>query len=100
MNDPVNHPAHYKSPGGLEAIQVIESFELGYHLGNAAKYILRAGKKDSEMQDLQKAVWYLMRHLKALEAEHGREMDTEGDKEAWRSQEIPRCAKGQDNTCC
>lgn len=61
--DPVNKPQHYISSEGLEAIDVIEAFGLGYHLGNVAKYILRAGRKDDAIQDLMKARWYLERHI-------------------------------------
>ena len=61
--DVVNEPAHYKSAGGIEAIDVIESFGLGFHLGNAAKYILRAGKKGDAIEDLKKAEWYLKREI-------------------------------------
>ena len=53
----VDHPAHYQS-GGIEVIDVIEAFKLGFPLGNAIKYILRAGKKNNGLQDLEKAVWY------------------------------------------
>jgi len=60
--DNVNHPAHYKGKG-LESIEVIEAFDLGFHLGNAIKYILRAGKKDDRIQDLKKAIWYLEREI-------------------------------------
>ncbi len=62
MTDIVNHPAHYKS-NGMEAIDVIEAFELPYNLGNAAKYILRAGRKNDFNEDLKKAAWYLDREL-------------------------------------
>jgi Protein of unknwon function (DUF3310) len=67
LPDLVNHPPHYKS-GGLEVIDVIEAFDLGFHRGNAIKYILRAGKKDSEKyrQDLEKAIWYLNREVESL----------------------------------
>lgn len=58
----VNHPAHYQS-GGIEAIDVIEAFELGFNLGNAAKYILRAGRKGDALEDLKKAHWYLHREI-------------------------------------
>lgn len=60
-NDPTN-PDHYKS-GGLEAIDVIEAFDLNFRLANAVKYILRAGRKGSRRTDLAKAVWYLNREL-------------------------------------
>ena len=58
----VNHPDHYKG-NGLEVIEVIESFELGFNLGNAIKYILRAGKKGDKETDLEKARWYLKREM-------------------------------------
>lgn len=64
--DPVNHPEHYRG-NGIESIQVIEAFNLGFCLGNAIKYILRAGKKGDAMQDLRKAVWYLNREIEHLE---------------------------------
>jgi hypothetical protein len=61
--DNVNHPPHYKGKG-IECIEVIEAFELGFCLGNAIKYILRAGKKGNAIEDLQKAIWYLQREVK------------------------------------
>lgn len=60
--DNVNHPAHYKGRG-MESIEVIEGFDLGFHLGNAVKYILRAGKKGDRVEDLRKAIWYLNREI-------------------------------------
>lgn len=63
-NDPVNHPSHYTQ--GIEAIEVIESWGLGFCLGNAVKYICRAEHKGSEIQDLEKAVWYLNRRIQQL----------------------------------
>lgn len=60
--DNVNQPAHYKGKG-LECIQVIEAFDLGFNLGNAVKYTLRAGKKGERKEDLQKAIWYLQREI-------------------------------------
>jgi hypothetical protein len=62
MSDPVNHPDHYKA-GGIETIDYIEAKELNYHLGNVVKYVSRAGKKGSKLQDLQKAQWYLTREI-------------------------------------
>lgn len=64
--DVVNHPSHYQSATGLEAIEVIEAFGLGYGLGNATKYILRAGKKgtaEDAITDLSKAVFYIEREI-------------------------------------
>jgi len=51
----------------VEAIEVIEAFDLPYHLGNVVKYVLRAGKKDDILQDLKKAKWYLERYIGRLE---------------------------------
>ena len=60
----VNHPNHYGGEGNpYEAINVIEAWELNFHLGNAVKYISRAGKKGAAKQDLEKAVWYLQREI-------------------------------------
>jgi Protein of unknwon function (DUF3310). len=60
MSDTVNHPSHYTS-GKFEVIDIIHDQKLGYNLGNALKYICRAGKKneDKYIEDLQKAIWYL-----------------------------------------
>lgn len=72
--DQVNHPTHYKS-GPIEVIHVIEAFDLGFHLGNVVKYILRAGKKggpEKLIEDLKKARWYLDRHISNLEKGDGK----------------------------
>ena len=61
-NDPVDHPPHY-TQGDIEAIDAIEDWELGYHLGNAVKYIVRADHKGRRLEDLKKAVWYLNREI-------------------------------------
>ena len=66
----VNHPQHYGGAENLyESIKVIDSWNLGFCLGNTVKYISRAGKKDSdaELQDLRKALWYLQHHIETLE---------------------------------
>lgn len=55
----VNHPNHYQSKNGMEVIDVIDNFELNFNLGNAIKYILRCGKKDNDVQELSKAMWYI-----------------------------------------
>jgi hypothetical protein len=60
--DMVNHPPHYKV-GGIEVIDFIEAKGFGYNLGNVVKYIARAGKKGSALEDLQKARWYLNREI-------------------------------------
>lgn len=65
--DFVNNPPHYQSLSGLQPIDIVEQFDLNFHKGNALKYILRAGKKENEVQDLKKAVWYLKREIKRRE---------------------------------
>lgn len=66
--DMVNHPPHYKTDSGLEAIEVIEAFfHDNYHLGTAFKYLARAGKKDDAVQDLEKAMWYIRRAITHME---------------------------------
>jgi hypothetical protein len=63
MYDSVNNPAHY-TDGGIETIDFIEAKKLNYHLGNAVKYISRAGKKSNKVEDLKKAIWYIEREIK------------------------------------
>jgi len=62
MKEQVNNPDHYKA-NGMEAIDVIDAYELNFNLGNAIKYILRANKKGNKKVDLEKAVWYLNREI-------------------------------------
>jgi len=63
-NDNVNHPDHYGGKDNpYEAIKVIEAWNLGFCLGNAVKYISRAGKKGNRKEDLEKAKWYLEREI-------------------------------------
>lgn len=64
-NDPIN-PSHYRShPSGVEAITITEHFN--FCLGNAVKYIWRAGQKNEMVEDLKKARWYLDREIHRLE---------------------------------
>ena len=69
-NDIVNHPSHY-TDGKIEVIEYIEDKQLGFCLGNAIKYISRAGKKykDKEVEDLKKAIWYIERRIYEIEKE-------------------------------
>lgn len=68
MGDAVDHPNHYNT-GGIEVIDAIEAwgFGEGFNRGNAIKYIARAGHKDSEIEDLKKAAWYIQREIERLE---------------------------------
>lgn len=68
FSDPVDHPLHYGGKDNpYEAIKVIEAWRLGFNLGNTVKYISRAGKKGSPLEDLKKARWYLDREISNLE---------------------------------
>ena len=71
MSDPVNHPSHYTSdPSGVECIQVTR--HRNFNIGNAIKYLWRAGLKDSENstkhgEDLRKAIFYIQDEIARLE---------------------------------
>ena len=66
-DDPVNHPSHY-TDGKIEVIDFITDKKLGFCLGNAVKYIARAGKKDPSktIEDLEKAIWYIKHYIETL----------------------------------
>jgi len=70
----VDHPRHYNQ-GKIEVIDVIEDWDLGFHDGNVVKYVLRAKFKGDEIQDLEKAVWYLKRYIKLRKEAHDREAE-------------------------
>ena len=62
MHDPVNHPKHYTAhPSGIECIEVTRHFN--FCLGNAIKYIWRAGLKGDAVEDLRKAMWYIQQEI-------------------------------------
>ena len=69
-NDNVNHPTWYGSKDyPYETIKVIEAWGLNFTLGNALKYISRAGKKDptKTIEDLRKALFYIQYEIDRLE---------------------------------
>lgn len=72
-NDQINHPKHYTSdPSGIECIDVTRY--RNFNVGNAIKYLWRAGLKedkdrkliDKQVEDLNKAVWYLVDEIHRL----------------------------------
>ena len=66
-HDPVNHPKHYNDhPSGVECITITR--HMGFNIGNAIKYLWRAGLKDKdfEIQDLRKAIWYIEDEIKRM----------------------------------
>lgn len=66
QHDAVNSPAHYTQYRGLEVIDLTE--QMNFNRGNAVKYIARAGAKDPdrEIEDLEKARWYIDREIRRL----------------------------------
>jgi hypothetical protein len=61
-NTAVDHPPHY-NVGKFEVIDVIEDWRLGFNLGNVVKYVARAEHKGRELEDLDKAAWYIQREI-------------------------------------
>jgi hypothetical protein len=82
QDEKVSHPSHYTWLKGLCGIEVIDiTRHLDFDIGNALKYLLRAGKKseegysdkEKEIQDLEKAVWYVNDKIKMLKGEDARD---------------------------
>lgn len=70
MSEQVNHPKHYNNhPASIECITVVEHFN--FNLGNAIKYIWRAGMKPGvdTLTDLRKSAWYIQREIERMERE-------------------------------
>lgn len=81
-NESVDHPEHY-NPGVYEVINIIEHYNLGFHLGNVLKYILRADKKhDTPVEDIDKALWYLRRYRENLTG-NNTQYDTQYNADSW-----------------
>ncbi|HZK01029.1 MAG TPA: DUF3310 domain-containing protein [Tissierellaceae bacterium] len=68
--DNVNHPSHYTF-GQYEVLDVIEDWDLPFHLANVIKYIARAKHKGNEIQDLLKAQFYLNRYVDIKKTKEG-----------------------------
>lgn len=76
----VNHPSHYQSENGVEAIDAIRAAlgtkgTLDFCHGNALKYLMRANKKGTYLQDLKKATWYLNYIIKDFEESQPKPVD-------------------------
>lgn len=75
MAETVNHPPHYNSLPAIcskcshpiEAIDVVRHMD--FNIGNAMKYLWRAGWKENTIEDLRKAIWYIEDEIKQLERE-------------------------------
>lgn len=77
MPDKVNNPPHYtQHPSGIECIDVTE--HMNFNLGNAVKYIWRAGLKDEAIEDLRKSIWYINREIQRLRMASGKKHASRG----------------------
>jgi len=64
-DDPFNPPHYLAHPSGVECITITE--HMSFNLGNAVKYVWRAGLKTSDpLVDLRKAAWYINREIQRL----------------------------------
>ena len=74
QDNKVNHPSHYAEGRKYEPIDVIDDWGLDFSLGNAVKYISRAGRKtdsdqdlvDKTIEDLEKSIWYINHKIDKL----------------------------------
>jgi hypothetical protein len=90
--DMVNHPSHYnKHPRGIEVIDFVEHMD--FCTGNAIKYIARAEYKGNEIQDLQKAIWYIQRKIDTLQNTRNNETPQEEIQN-----EVPELIPSSSNT--
>jgi len=70
VTETVDHPRHYNAhPSGVECITVVE--HMTFNLGNAVKYIWRAGEKGEPTEDLEKAIWYIRREIARIVPKEG-----------------------------
>lgn len=65
----VSHPSHYTEGRKYEPRKVISDWGLNFNLGNAVKYISRAGRKGDTIEDLKKAIQYIQFEIEELEEE-------------------------------
>lgn len=62
MSDEINHPQHYtEHPSGVECIEIVE--HMSFTLGNVIKYVWRADLKGNDIEDLEKAEYYIRREI-------------------------------------
>ena len=67
---------NYIESKNIEVIDIIESFDLDFFAGNVIKYVLRAGKKENEIEDLEKAKWYIERKISQLKKQNEEKEDS------------------------
>ena len=69
FSNEISHPSHYNQ--GIEVIDFIDSWHLGFYIATIVKYLLRAPFKGTELKDLKKAQWYLNRYISLKERNIG-----------------------------
>ena len=88
-NDVVKKPSHYVDGRKFEPKDVIRDWGLNFNLGNAVKYLARAGRKDDIVQDLKKAQEYIQFEIDAIKADRSKE-ETKKVQEMLQDKE-PKC---------
>jgi len=74
MHDQVNNPKHYTShPSGIECLEITR--HMGFNLGNVMKYIWRADLKGKDIQDLEKAAFYLRDEIELRKKQKAADME-------------------------
>ena len=66
---------HYEATGEYDLIDIISDYKLNFNRGNVLKYIIRAGKKDDELQDLNKALDYIQREIQYVRELRDKELE-------------------------
>jgi len=67
MTDAIDPPHYQAHPSGIQCIEITE--HMNFCLGNAIKYIWRAGLKNNAIEDLRKARWYIDREIARIDHE-------------------------------
>lgn len=73
-------PSHYRTENGLDITALCILLDLNFVVGNPLKYVVRRGKKGSELEDLQKAKDYLNRYKPLLWASDGCQFESHYSK--------------------
>ena len=68
---------HYENGTQIDVIEFATMYDLNFNRGNIIKYIVRAGKKDDEVKDLEKAMDYLRREIDTVRERRDRLRDIE-----------------------
>ena len=66
---------HYEATGEYDLIDIISDYKLNFNRGNVLKYVIRAGKKDDELQDLNKALDYIQREIQYVRELRDKELE-------------------------